>query len=170
MAAALPAVRLLVLLRNPVDRAYSHYQHEVKLGAENLPFEEAVDREGERLGGEIEKLSRDALYISYNHLHYSYLGRGLYAGQLKTWLKFFPRERMKIIQSEDLFERQQEIYSEVLKFLDLPERKLQNGPVHNHLSYREMNPLTRGRLNAYFEPFNQELYDLLGVNFDWGHP
>ncbi len=67
----LPDVKLITLLRNPVDRAYSHYQHEVRLEREPLSFEEATEREGERLDGELDRMLEDESYYSLRHQHYS---------------------------------------------------------------------------------------------------
>jgi hypothetical protein len=83
-----PRAKLILLLRNPVDRAYSHYHHEVKLGVEPLSFEDAIDREEERLHGQGEKIIADESYYSFNHQHYSYLCRGVYAYQLTVWNSF----------------------------------------------------------------------------------
>src|SRR5919201_3141433 len=60
VANLLPRARLIAVLRNPVDRAFSHYQHELSLGREHLSFEEALDREDERLRGEVERMKQDA--------------------------------------------------------------------------------------------------------------
>src|SRR5439155_957892 len=98
----LPSVKLIVLLRNPCDRAYSHYHHEVRLGVEALPFEAAIEREGERLRGEPEKLLASDTYYSFNHQHYSYLARGVYIDQLLAWRgDLFPKEQLLILRSED---------------------------------------------------------------------
>lgn len=167
IAALFPSVKIIVLLRNPVDRAYSHYQHEVKLGYETLSFEEAVDQENTRLAGELDRFSADESYRSFKHQHFSYLSRGIYVDQLKHWLKFFPRDQFLVIKSEDLFQSRQEIFSQVLEFLDLPAWSLPKTRVHNQLQYQEMSASTRERFGAYFEPYNQELYSFLERDFGW---
>lgn len=91
MARALPDVRLVFLLRNPVDRAYSHYWHSVKYGFEHLPFEEALARETDRLTGDPRTF--------YN---LSYAARGRYADQLERFLAHYPRERILLLLTEDL--------------------------------------------------------------------
>ena len=67
----LPHVKIIVLLRNPVDRAYSHYYHEVRKKRETLSFEDAIKTEEERLRGEFEKLIKNERYKSSNYIHYS---------------------------------------------------------------------------------------------------
>lgn len=98
-----PNVKLIVLLRNPVDRAYSHYHHQVKLGMEPLTFEEAIDAEEERISGEVERIKRDVQYRSFNLQNYSYLYRGVYIHQVRTWLEYFDREQFLVLESEVFF-------------------------------------------------------------------
>ena len=167
IAGIFPSIKIIVLLRNPVDRAYSHYQHEVGLGVENLSFEEAIAQEDTRLEGEVNKLITDENYRSFNHQHFTYLSRGKYVDQLKHWNTFFPEVQIHIIKSEDLFQSRQETFSQVLDFLDLPDWKLPKSRIHNQLQYQGINSSTRERLCAYFEPYNQTLYDYLGRDFDW---
>src|SRR5918994_1595947 len=102
-AELLPDVTVVALLRNPIDRALSHYHHEVRGGREALSLEEALDREAERLAGEEERLVSQPDYYSYNHHRYAYTRRGLYLEQLRRWEQHFPRSQMLIIQSERLF-------------------------------------------------------------------
>src|SRR5262249_28187228 len=104
VAKLVPDVRLVVLVRNPVDRALSHYHHEVALGRESLSFEDAVEQEDGRMRGELDRM-RDPSYFSHAWWNYTYLARGRYAEQLERWLTVFPRERLLIVPSEDLLER-----------------------------------------------------------------
>jgi len=94
-----PETRLIVLLRNPVDRAISHYYWQVKLGYESLSLEDAIHTEPQRLAGELEKISENPTYYSFHHQHYSYLSRGMYAEQLQRWMKLFPLKQFLIIRS-----------------------------------------------------------------------
>src|SRR5439155_7010676 len=93
VASALPAVKLIVLLRNPVDRAFSHYWHQAKRGFEDLSFQEAVAQEPSRLNGELERVISDERYVSFERHHHSYLARGRYAEQLEVWFDLFPRQQ-----------------------------------------------------------------------------
>lgn len=164
----LPQVKLIVLLRNPVDRAYSHYFHQVRRGRETLTFEEALKAEPERLSGEVERILADEHYLSYNHVHFSYLARGIYVDQLEAWFKFFPREQMLILSSEDFFAQPSTTYRQVLEFLGLPAWKLPEYRRRNVGHYRDrIDPATRKYLVQFFAPHNQRLFDLLGVRFAW---
>ncbi len=89
IASILPTVKLIVLLRNPVDRAYSHYHYEVKHGREQLTFEEAIDAEPGRLAGELDKMLQDEGYFSVHYGRHAYLRRGIYVEQLKACRALF---------------------------------------------------------------------------------
>lgn len=171
MAGALPKVKLIIILRNPVDRAYSHYQQVRQDGVEPLSFEDAIDREEERLAGEEKRLLDDMRYASFNHRHYSYLARGMYADQLSIWMRLFPKEQFLILKSEDLFSNPPAILTETFEFLNIPDGVLKKrGEAYmpyNMLSYDAMEPATRQRLAEYFKPHNARLYDFLGRDFGW---
>src|SRR5690606_121408 len=79
-----PRARLIVALRNPTERAYSHYHHEKRKRREPLSFEEALAQEDQRLAGEGERIINGSVTSSFTHQHYSYKARGNYARQLKT--------------------------------------------------------------------------------------
>ena len=173
IAATIPTVKLIVLLRNPVDRAYSHYLHNVRaaydVGREMLSFEEAIAQESNRLNGEKQKLLKDETYFSYNYMHYSYLSRGMYAEQLKIWLSLFPQEQIIVLRSEDFFTDPDSIFKQVVDFLDIPTYKLEKYKSYNSRTENKnrINPVTRERLIEYFKPYNQQLEQLLGINFEW---
>lgn len=169
-AAALPATKLIVLLRNPVDRAYSHYQHVLKKKKETLSFAAALDAEDKRLAGEDAKLHADPHYYSEHHHRHAYTARGLYADQLRNWFKAFPREQFHIVKSEDMYQQPAAIVGKTLKFLN-PEwtRDLGGGEFrqHNASESEPMSAFLRARLTEYFRPHNQRLYHLLGRDFGW---
>jgi hypothetical protein len=164
--ATVPDARLVVLLRNPVDRAYSHYQLAVRGGHEQLPFDEAVKRESERLAGEAEKLA-DPTHKSAAHRHLSYVARGLYAEQLERWLAFFPREQLLVLRSEDLFANPEAVFAETVAFLGLPPVELEDYPHRNPGGYENLPAETREWLEDYFREPNRRLYELLGRDFGW---
>jgi len=148
MAEVVPQARLIALLRNPIDRAYSHYQMQVKRGMEPRTFEEAIEQQ-----------------------HSSYVSRGIYVDQLLRWSEFFSKEQMLILKSEDFFERPVEILKVVLTFLDLPDWQPDASDLqqrrHTGAYKQKMDPSTRQRLEAYFEPYNQRLYECLDIDFGW---
>jgi hypothetical protein len=167
IAETLPDVKLLVLLRNPVDRAYSHYHHERARGHETTTFEEAIEREPERLRGEEERIRLDPRYRSFNHQHFSYLSRSRYAEQLEVFFSLFGRERVLVVLSERIFEDPAAVHDEVLGFLGLPRRPLADYGRHNAGRYGALAPQLRRRLDADFAEPNDRLSRLLGTDLPW---
>jgi hypothetical protein len=166
-AESMPRVKVIALLRNPIDRAYSHYRDEVKLGVEALSFEEALEREPVRLAGELEKTVTDPAYYSATLDRYSYLARGVYLPQVETWMQAFPADQLLILRSEDLSTDPQRVHAAVLEFLDLSVVHLQGYARHNRLPDSQMRPSTRRQLAEYFGPYNRRLFERLGRDFGW---
>lgn len=177
--ALLPRVKLIALLRNPVDRAYSHYQLERRAGRqgiESLSFADAAAAEQERLAGETEKLLADPTYLSPAAMHFSYLARGLYVDQLQAWRRFFPAGQMLILCSEDFYEQPALIFRQVLDFLELPawepaayqpfNANQKPGPSQGPGFSDEL----RQQLAAFFRPHNRRLTDFLGRDMGWDAP
>jgi hypothetical protein len=162
-----PKAKLIALLRNPVDRAYSHYLLERSRGFETLDFAAALDAEEDRLAGEEAKLALDLAYVSEAHKHASYLARGDYAPQLERWFAHVPREQILVLRSEDLFAQPEETTARVAAFLDLEPVVDFPFTVHNRSAGPRLEPALRTRLNAHFAPRNSRLEQLLGWNPGW---
>ncbi len=162
-----PDVRLIVLVREPAERAYSHYQHEVALGREPLSFEDALAAEEDRLRGEVDRLCADPRAFSRAWWDHAYASRGLYADQLECWLEFFPREQMLILTTDELGERPAETYASVLAFLGAPPHELARYPRVFDRDYPPMRDETRNALHARFTAPNRRLERLLGRPLGW---
>jgi hypothetical protein len=167
MAKVVPRARLIMLLRDPVERAYSHYHHQVRRGDEPLGFEEAVEAEETRLRGERERILEDEHYRGFVYQHFSYLSRGIYVDQLVQWSRYFGGDQTLVLKSEDLFDRTPDALEPVLRFLGLPDWKPEDSRPCFQGSYPPMKPATRERLREYFEPHNRRLYEYLGVDLGW---
>lgn len=167
VAEGLPGVKLIALLRDPIDRAFSHHNHEVSAGYEDLPFEQALAAEPERLRGEEEKLLRDPGYRSYSHQHHSYLARSRYAEQLERWLRYFDRDDILILAAEDLFAKPAETVEAAQSFLGLEPHVPADLSPRNIRSYSPIAPELRQRLEAEMEPHNQRLREIAGLDFNW---
>lgn len=138
------------------------------MGQETLPFEDAIEAEGARLRGEEARMLEDEHYFSFAHQYFSYLSRGFYVDQLVRWSKYFDREQMLILKSEDFFERPAESFRYVIDFLGLLAWEPVAWKIVLKGEYeRELNPATRQRLEEYFEMHNLRLYEYLGVDFGW---
>jgi hypothetical protein len=167
--AVLPAAKLIVLLRNPVDRAYSHYQREVGKGRESRSFEDAVAAERERLRGEAERLRDDETYVSDRFQRESYLTRGIYLPQLQAWLAEFSRTRFLVLESERFFDEPGSGLTEVGAFLGLPAWTPSERPQKfNVQSYSQLPPALHRQLEDFFAPHNAALESALGRRFSWG--
>jgi len=161
----LPNARIVIMLRDPVDRAYSHYHHQVRHGHEFLSFEQAIEAESSRLDGKLERFKADPLYRSFDHQHFSYLTRGVYLPQLQSWRKVYASEQVLVLSSEQFFEDPAFEYRKVLKFLGLQEWDLPAYPARHVGEYQPMSPAMRSRLVAYFAPHNRSLREYL--NSTW---
>jgi hypothetical protein len=167
ISSTLPGARFILMLRDPVSRAYSQYQHEIARGFETLSFEEALEREEERLEGEAERLRREPAYHSLSHQHHSYVARGLYAEQIRRWHAFVPAERLLVLDSSEFFADPDGGYRRTLEFLGLPERSLPEYRQLNAHSYDRMSDRARRFLEDRFREPNRELVEYLGRRFSW---
>jgi hypothetical protein len=156
-----------MLLRNPVDRAFSHYQKERARGHESLSFDEAIAREPERLAGEEARMLADPSYYSYAFDHFSYASRGIYIDQLLRWGRFYSQDQMLILRSEDLFSDPARVYWSVQRFLGLPAHSLRTYPRRNVRPYQQLGDDTRAQLNDFFAPHNARLSEYLGFDPGW---
>jgi len=162
-----PDARLITVLRNPVDRAYSHYFHERRRGVETLSFEEAIASEAERLAGEAERMRADESYHSLAYQHFSYQARGHYVEQLRRWFDLVPRDRLLVLRSEELYADPAGTMDAVTAFLGLPPAQLREAAPHNEGVYPPMRPDTRRALERVFECSNHDLRAMLGERFGW---
>ncbi len=165
--AVVPDARLVALLRDPVDRAYSQYQHEVALGREPLSFEDALAAEEERTSGEVERLLADPRAFSRAWWDHTYAARGLYAEQLERWLSVFPREQLLVVTTDELGERPAQAYASILAHLGAPPHSLDEYPRVFDRDYAPMRPETRAALQARFAEPNRRLEALLGRELGW---
>jgi Sulfotransferase domain len=160
--ALLPQARLVVLLRDPVRRAYSHYWHERDKGREPLSFEDAIAAEPERIGRAAEQLASGAIERSPEHQYFSYLARGRYAEQIARWLLHFPREQLLVLRFEELAREPLPVLNRTLRYLGLPEVGSARLEPRNTRSYPPLDPATAERLRDYFAPHEAALAQLLG--------
>jgi Sulfotransferase domain len=162
-----PEAKLIALVRNPVDRALSHYNHEVALGREPLSFEDALAAEEERTGGEEERLVAEPAYFSHAWWNYTYKARGRYAEQLERWLEVVSRDQLLVLPSDELLEEPEHAHARVLEFLGAEPHRLDSYPRVFERQYEAMSPETRAMLAGEFAEANRRLYELLGRDLGW---
>jgi hypothetical protein len=167
VASLLPAVRVIVMLRDPVSRAYSHYHHVRAHGFEHLSFEDALLAETERLRGEEERLVSDPCYRSFSHQHHSYVARGDYLPQLQRWASHVPPERTLVVVSEEFYADPDAEFRRVTRFLGVPDTSLSSYERTNSQRYPPMSPGTKASLRALFAEPNRALETWLGRSLPW---
>ena len=166
--AIVPRARIIVLLRDPVDRAYSHYNEQRRRGHEHLTsFEAAVEAEPRRLDGEHERLVGDPTATSFAHEHQSYMTQGRYLDALEPWLRAFPAAQVHVVRSEDLYADTRSTYDRVLDFLGLPPFVLPDPGPLNGTSSPPLPVGLRARLAAELAPHTAALEARLGRSFGW---
>lgn len=153
--------RIITILREPLDRAISHHNHEVKRGFETLDVEDAFAAENARLAGEVDKLLTDPTYSSKPHIHHSYLSRGQYAEQLTRYFELFGRENVLALDSASLSEDPESTVREATDFLGLPPRTGVDYPRYNKREYDPVDPEVRARWGSVFDESNAQLRELL---------
>jgi hypothetical protein len=167
IAAELPGVRLIVLLRDPVERAYSAYTHERARGYETEEFGRALELEPSRLAGEVERLRADPGYDSPHWRHNAYVTRGQYVEQLEHLESLFGRDRLCVVDSHDFFAEPEWAFRAVEQFLGLPHADGIEYERHNARPRSPMSPELRARLDDHFRPYDERLADWWGRTPSW---
>lgn len=160
----LPEIKMIVLLRNPTERAISQYFHERMLGFEQLPIEEAIFNEEKRNC----TLPHDHLFKTESFVHYSYKARGLYKKQIDNFLRYFPSKQMLILSSETFFREPEETLKRVFHFLELENHKIKNLTPRNIApNKKKISKEVYNYLNKFFSHHNEALFRFLDEEFDW---
>ncbi|HEU0102872.1 MAG TPA: sulfotransferase domain-containing protein [Mycobacteriales bacterium] len=167
IAADLPHVKLLVVLRDPVERAYSGHSHELARGYETEPFDRAVALEPERLAGERERMVAEPGYESHAWQHHAYLRRGQYHEQLVALERLVGRERLHVVDSQDFWTDPEPSFAGVLRFLGLPPHPRTVFERHNARSRSPLPAALRTELEEHFAPHDERLAAWLGRTPSW---
>ena len=163
-----PEIKLIALLRNPVDKAYSHYNSKMQVeGDTKTTFEEMIEEDIKM----IEKFENTNSIIDdeyfRNYIEKSPLGRGLYAQQLKIWFELFDPKQILILTSEELSTETNKVMNKIFRFLDLPDYEIPDTAKRSTGNYTNMKMDTRKKLISFFSKYNQDLFKLLNQEFDW---
>jgi hypothetical protein len=167
IARDLPGVKLVVALRDPVERAYSAHAHEFARGYETEPFERAIEKEPERLRGEAQRLSADPTATSHAHRHHAYLARGRYVGQLERLESLVGRARMHVVDSGAFFASPEPVFAGLLEFLGLDRSAQIAFGRHNSRPRDGLPPALARKLSDYYEPYDERLARWLGHAPSW---
>lgn len=166
IAQLLPRAKLIVLLRNPAERAISHYFHEIRRGREQLPIGRALELEDRRLAA----CWKEADYKNPAFRNQSYKSRGLYAEQLERYSEYFADEQILVLNSEEFFRDTGRTLRRVLEFVgvDPTFTASELGPQNVASNRADVGADVYEQLNEYFAEPNQRLYRLIGRTYDWG--
>lgn len=160
----LPGAKIILLLRNPVSRAYSNYNMALKFKFESLPFYDALMKEDER----VEWFEKSEFYKGHNFVYQrlAYRKRGEYSFFLPDWISTFS-DRLHIEFTENLDKHPQETYARILKFLQLDEQKLEFTQYNKGEYKSKMDEKSLEYLTNHYKPFNAELKILLKTDLPW---
>ena len=164
----IPNAKLIVVLRNPVDRAYSNYKHQVREGIEKRTFEEAIKSELKRIeickNNSEYKINNDDFS---NHVIFSYLRHGIYVDFIKAWMEFFTKEQFLILPTYDLNNNRAKFLKQVFDYLNVQNFEIKDVERQNVGEYKKLDKSMRKFLVDYYRPHNERLFKLLEKNFDW---
>jgi len=154
-----PKIKLLILLRNPVERAFAHWNMQRFKGREPLDFFDAVREEKTRIAGAPPIEAR----------RFAYIDRGFYARQLERLFKFFPSEQVMVVKFEEFKDKQREILVSIFSFLGVKPLRSVRSKDRNVVPYeRAMNWEERVFLYNLFSEDIAKLEQMLGWNCaDW---
>ncbi|MGB0430528.1 MAG: sulfotransferase domain-containing protein [Bacteroidia bacterium] len=162
-----PNIKLIFIVRDPVQRALSNYFHSLRYGYEQLAINEAFDRPMLVFEQEFEKMKTTPNYHSYEYHTHGYVYKSFYAKQLKLWLQHFNANQILVLENNEMLNQPQKVYNQVLKFLNLPEFTLTQFGKHNVGKTQKVSDEFINQLKAEFKQPNQEFFDLVGRKFDW---
>lgn len=167
-AAFAPEARIIVALRDPVERAHSHYVERVRQGIETKPtFAEAIAAEPERLAGEWERMIADPAYVSADHLNFGYLAQSEYDASLGRWLAAFGDAQVLVVRSEDFYADERRALAEVRAFLGLAVVELPDPRHFNATTAAPLDDGLRSELQDRLRPSVDALQGRLGRDFGW---
>ena len=169
-AHAAPDAKILVLVRDPVERAWSHWRERSRLGVETLSFEDALDAEEVRLGDARVQLAANPRSLVPLASNFAYRAQGCYADLLPSWFDQFPEDQIMVVVSEDLYADPAGTYARVLAFLGLAPFDLGQYEAKNyHPPLASMEPASRQALEAFYAPHNRRLEAFLARELSWSH-
>ena len=162
----IPDPKLILILRDPVLRAYAHYKMNRRRKIEDRSFQEAILNEEQRIGKDFQRMVEDREAPSEKLINFSYKHRGLYFNQLSNWLDFFRVEDIFITEHRQLVDQPLQILNDLTSFLALDPFEYQ--PLKGKISnYDPMDEPSLKYLKAYFKEENKKLFGLIGKEYDW---
>jgi len=162
----LPSAKIISVLRNPVDRTYSHYHLTCREKGTTKSFEEIIEEDIKKIDNYDDNLKNSQKYYEY-FVQNSHIARGFYLEQLENWFTVFNKENILIISSEDLANHTQKTMDHVFDFLNIEDQVIPNLEKVNVAKYPKMKEKTRKILENYFFEYNENLFKKIGKHFNW---
>ena len=162
--AAAPNTKFLLFLREPISRAYSHWNMVTQnMRQEHYSFNECVDRELTTLMTEPK---------TFNNALLHYVQRGFYMDQIEAFLKIFPREQLLVVIAERIRKDPVEEHKRIFEFLGVEATEIVAEDKHlGNYKEKTVPPKTKARLDALYAPHNERLYEFLGERItEWEEP
>jgi hypothetical protein len=161
-----PEAKVIIILRDPVQRAFSQYSHQNYTwkthASDPMPFSKAIREEESRF--HVDELSK----FYYDYKYYSYKSRGLYYKQLCNWLKYFELGNIHIVFLEDFKEKPKDTIREILSFLGVkPFFENLNFPIKNKSPDSAIKEADQRYLREFFREDSTKLFELLGEQPRW---
>ena len=155
----LPNTKIIMIFRNPVDRAYSNYNLGVRYKTEELSFDNAIDKE-------IEFLDEHSFRETVDSRR-SYVSKGIYENQIRLWFNVFPRKQIHILSTEDMSNNPREELKEIFRFLDIDEYDIKQPQKQKVAKYKQMKKETRKKLLDFYKPHNERFFEMIQHEFEW---
>jgi len=166
----LPNIKLIVTLRNPVDRAVSHFNFVKGYGGEEIEMtlKKALQLEDERIKWALNNIEDNRYYAAASLARYGYKRNGEYVKHLKEWLKYYPYDNFFFIDFDEIKSNINSALKSIHDFLGLSFEAMSTNMISNKTKSKEkIDFVTFQYLNEYYKEMNSELFDLIKKDLKW---
>ena len=160
-------IKLILIVRNPVQRAISHYFHSVRYGWQNEEISIEKLAASDQLIADWDRMKTEEGFLSKSYFRLAYLHRGDYAVHLTSWLEHYDLSQILILRNEDLSENPEALYNQAIKFLNLKEWSPESFGRFNVGIPKKYDDSIVNWLKEYYAPKIQEFEEICGRSFHW---
>ena len=161
-------MKIIVILRNPIDRVFSQFHTSIRDGEEKRRFEEVINYEIDEINKELSD-KKENHQLDFRKGKQNYIKKSLYAMQLNHWFGVFPKENILVLSTEDLKTKKIDTYNQIFDFLKLPRFVIKGEKIMQKGNYEPMKKDTRKNLYEFFKEHNEDLFNLIDKRFDWNN-
>jgi|SaaInlStandDraft_2_1057019.scaffolds.fasta_scaffold35750_1 hypothetical protein len=164
-----PNIKLILLLRNPIDRSFSHFHHQRRGKLEPIEFfDEVITLDKERNSILNKKLQNNEINeTNQGFFMPPYIEMGKYVKDIEKLFSLFDKKQIMIILTDDLNKNRDDVLKKVHSFLEIPSFIISDFSHKNVGHYESIKLETRKSLIDFYKPYNQELEHLLGLKLNW---